>query len=671
MKSNEYRRDIDGLRALAVISVVCYHISPKVLPGGFFGVDIFFVISGYLISLIIFRELERGEFRFGEFYARRVRRIFPALILVLLTCLIFGFFFLFPGEYYHLSKQSLAAMAFLLNIALIYEAGYFDVASYTKPLLHLWSLSVEEQFYLLWPLMLVLAKHLRLRISFLLAIAAACSFLFAGYLGAKNIDLLYFHPFSRFWELLMGAILGYVQNNSSVSEFKTNRGRTRDLLSIVGIGCVLSAFFLLDGKTRHPGISTLLPILGVMTVVLSGQGAIGNRFLALKPLVWVGLISYPLYLWHWPILSYMHVLAHDEPPAWLLWGGGCLAVVLAWGTYQLLELPIRIRFATLTCANYLVLAMSLLFFAAGAIWISGGWITRANMSQSVEASHQKSRMAEKDNLCLQNFPIDKSPYYCRQTSDKTKLIAVIGDSHAHALYPGIAESAESLGYGALLLANTGCPPLLGTAWGRNEAEKTICAGKIEQILRAIERDERLVAIVFATRGPIYISGMGYGAVESHYNYPPLEMWAEDSIGQFEMNPKQVFKNGFENTINVLLKKRIPVVYMLQVPELGFSAEKCIERPVNFNSKIPQCFIYQESYQKRMRSYRDLVMEASANKTNLDLVDPALQLCDGVRCFGSKEGAILYSDDNHISPAGSKLLSALIFEKLKMPGMSNQ
>ncbi|MFO0456883.1 MAG: acyltransferase family protein, partial [Alphaproteobacteria bacterium] len=295
-----YRADIDGLRALAVIAVMIFHAFPSSLKGGFVGVDIFFVISGYLISSIILRDLHAGEFSFAGFYARRIRRIFPALALVMFAVLAFGYFALLADEYMQLGKHVGAGAAFLSNVVLWREAGYFDNASETKPLLHLWSLAVEEQFYILWPALLYLCW--RWRCSTLAVLLTVTALSFAANLASLRYDLslAFYSPFTRFWELSAGAVLAYL----NVTRPLMLRPNLQNAMSWLGLALILAACFGLRKSLSFPGFWALLPVVGACLMIAAGAAAPVNRWLLARPwMVGIGLISYPLYLWHWPLLS--------------------------------------------------------------------------------------------------------------------------------------------------------------------------------------------------------------------------------------------------------------------------------------------------------------------------------------------------------------------------------
>ncbi|MCK9395013.1 MAG: acyltransferase [Methylobacter sp.] len=357
-----YRPDIDGLRALAILSVVIFHAFPKALPGGFVGVDIFFVISGFLISCIIFKSLLRGDFSFTEFYAHRIKRIFPALILVLAACYAFGWIALLPEEFKQLGKHMAAGAGFVQNIILWQESGYFDIASRLKPLLHLWSLSIEEQFYLIYPLLIWGAWRLRLNIL----IMVICTLLLISFglnistIGKHAVET-FFVPQTRFWELLAGSVLAYMQifKLPRFTEWlkrymfhpmifqqpppvERRNAILSNLLSFGGLLLILAAIFGLSKGKLFPGWWALAPVLGAFLLILAGPtGWVNLNILANRLMVFVGLISYPLYLWHWPLLSFARIMESGKTSAIMRISIIALSFLLAWLTYRLIEKPVR------------------------------------------------------------------------------------------------------------------------------------------------------------------------------------------------------------------------------------------------------------------------------------------------------------------------------------------
>jgi peptidoglycan/LPS O-acetylase OafA/YrhL len=337
----KYRPDIDGLRAIGVLSVVVFHAFPRWIPGGFIGVDIFFVISGYLISTIIFENLERGTFSFRVFYARRIKRIFPALLIVLATSLIFGWFGLGLDALKTLGMQIAAGAGFFANFLMWQQSGYFDGLSSSKPMLHLWSLSVEEQFYIVWPFLLWLSWKNKINILLLTLILLAGSFAWNIWEARMDVVADFYSPLTRFYELLIGACLAYISlfNPTLLEKFKAGNGNVQSLLGAAGIA---GGFALVTSNSVFPGWWALLPTLGTAAIIAAGKQAWFNHsILSSRILVWFGLISFPLYLWHWPLIAFAVVKAHGTPPRLMLVFVIALSIALAWLTYTLIERPVR------------------------------------------------------------------------------------------------------------------------------------------------------------------------------------------------------------------------------------------------------------------------------------------------------------------------------------------
>ena len=356
----KYRPDIDGLRAVAVLSVVAFHAFPAWMKGGFIGVDVFFVISGFLISTIIFGNLERGTFSFAEFYARRIKRIFPALILVLSLSLMFGWFSLLPDELNQLGKHVVAGAGFVSNFVLWSESGYFDNSVDTKPLLHLWSLGIEEQFYIVWPFLLWGAWKRQLNFFVVIISLLIGSFILNIWLIHTNPVATFYSPLTRFWELLSGSLLALylLRRSKNISQdshyFPALPGVSRtkskidiqlvlpDVLSFCGMALLIAGFYVINKDLAFPGYWALLPVLGSVMIILAGPKAWFNqKILSGKIFVWFGLISFPLYLWHWPLLSFGRILYFEIPPLKYRVIAVLLSVGLAWLTVKFVERPLR------------------------------------------------------------------------------------------------------------------------------------------------------------------------------------------------------------------------------------------------------------------------------------------------------------------------------------------
>lgn len=351
----KYRPDIDGLRAIAVLAVVIFHAFPSLLQGGFIGVDIFFVISGYLISTIIYENLNNSTFSFLDFYSRRIRRIFPALLFVVIVTFGFGFFLLFSDEFSQLSRLVTGGIGFVANLILWSEAGYFDAATETKPLLHLWSLGIEEQFYIIWPFLLCVAWKRNFNLLFLIVTILSASFIFNIIDIRSDPVATFYSPLTRIWELLFGSLLAWLMvfNKESFESFKfkinsilpsiiKNKNIFSNLLSVSGISLFLIGFFLITKESYFPGFWALIPVLGTVMIIMAGSEAwINQKILSSKIFIWFGLISFPLYLWHWPILSYGRIYFNTIPPAEFRLIAILVSILFAWLTVKYIEKPIR------------------------------------------------------------------------------------------------------------------------------------------------------------------------------------------------------------------------------------------------------------------------------------------------------------------------------------------
>jgi peptidoglycan/LPS O-acetylase OafA/YrhL len=375
-----YRPDIDGLRAVAVLAVVLFHAYRKQATGGFVGVDSFFVISGFLISGIIWDALERDRFRFSGFYGRRIRRLFPALLIVLAACIGYGWIVLLPVELAELGKSTLWGAGFLSNILLWQQAGYFDRDSVTKPLLHLWSLGVEEQFYILWPFALWAVHKTRLnRAGFLLAVLVA-SFILAIWLTGRDSTAAFYSPLTRFWEFASGALIASSATrplsglNAVMTRIRQWQPAIDSWISVIGFALLAGSAALLNERMPFPGIWAVPPVLGSVLIIAAGQRAWLNRVvLSHRVPVYIGLISYPLYLWHWPLISYFDILHFGKAPRELqALGLVAASFVLASATYAFVERPIRFGGAMQAKTVGLVVLMLIVAGGGGGLWQANG-----------------------------------------------------------------------------------------------------------------------------------------------------------------------------------------------------------------------------------------------------------------------------------------------------------
>jgi peptidoglycan/LPS O-acetylase OafA/YrhL len=496
----DYRADIDGLRAVAVLSVVGFHAFPSRIGGGFAGVDIFFVISGYLISGIIFRALQSNRFSYRGFYSRRIRRIFPALITVLSASLAAGALLLFPSEYQELGRQTAAGAGFVANLLFWSESGYFDAAAQLKPLLHLWSLGIEEQFYIFWPLLLAFSYPRTAKLPWLMAALGLLSFVLNVVTVRSDPVADFYSPLSRFWELLLGASFAHAtvfRNTATPGVAAAPAGTSwiarprvvTEALAWLGAMLVAGSLLLLDESQPFPGWLALPPALGTLCIIANPRSSLNRRVLAWRPLVFVGLISYPLYLWHWVLLT---IVQHSR--FWQAGGFGrvplvALSFLLAWLTYELIEKPVRFgRLATRGTAVLAVLC-AVVGMSGAVISVTHGAAFRYPPGVRDFAAFEYDPGTDyREDACEIDADRVEPPYrintVCLDPAmPGARQVVLWGDSHAASLYPGLrALQQQGAKIQIAQLTTGGCPPLLGIRLGK----RARCLEYTEWMLGQIE-----------------------------------------------------------------------------------------------------------------------------------------------------------------------------------------
>jgi len=619
-----YRPDIDGLRALAVLSVVLFHAFPGWLRGGFIGVDVFFVISGFLISSIVLRELQQGVFSFATFYARRVRRIFPALILVLAVCLAFGWLALFPDEYAQLGKHVVGGAGFSANLFYWAQVGYFDTAADTKPLLHLWSLGIEEQFYILWPVLLLLAWKRGLNLVLVAALLAIVSFLVNVGGLAQHASATFYSPASRAWELLLGAGLACLHARPGASLHLMPRLRLAPN-SLAWSGAILLAagLALITREHRFPGWLALLPAVGALLLIGAGPQAWFNRVvLSNRLLVWVGLISYPLYLWHWPLLSFARIVESREPAPAIRAGALLLAILLAWLTYRVLERPLRTgppaRRVAALCALMLACAGG-----GGYIYLNDGLPARKPIQDS-QANQQALIIFEdkaRADACKKRYGFESVYEYCVM-SDATRdpSVVLLGDSHAYHVLYGLMKHYDGIGENLLMLATR--HPYWGVDPNEHPYQKTTQA-MLEMALDM----KSAKTVVFS----------------AHL--------------RFETGPNGAFAiKAARETFRRFLGAGKHVIFMNDVPILGFDPRSCIKRAgvASSATRLP-CAITRAEWDTQIAQHNQVLARFAKEFPQIEWFDASRALCDERFCHAMIDGRLMYRDQDHLSYEGDLLI----------------
>lgn len=623
-----YRPDIDGLRAVAVLSVVLFHAFPGWLRGGFVGVDVFFVISGFLISSILLRELQGGAFSFAGFYARRVRRIFPALILVMAACLAFGWLVLFPDEYRQLGKHVAAGAGFAANLFYWAQVGYFDTAAETKPLLHLWSLGIEEQFYIVWPIVLLLAYKRRMNLLLVALGLGVVSFLVNVGGVAQYPSATFYSPASRAWELLLGAGLACLHARVSsglpvppawlrLPQFSPN------LLAWTGVALLGAGLALITRDHRFPGWPALLPAVGALLVIAAGPAAWFNRMvLSNRLMVWIGLISYPLYLWHWPLLSFAQIVESRVPAPEIRAGAVLLAIVLAWLTWRFVERPLRAAPARAVVAALCVLMLACAA-TAGAIWFKQGLPERQHIQENL--ANQKALVVVEDQAkaaaCKARYGFDSVYQYCAM-SDVTRdpTVVLIGDSHAYHMLFGLTKYYDGLGENLLLLSTRF--PYWGLKSDGNPYQD-ITQGMLE------------LALSLDTVKTVVIS--------THL--------------RFHTSPEaEVTTDAARETFRRFLGAGKHVIFVRDVPAFGFDPRSCLKRAgVASSATRDPCAITRAEWDLQMVHHDAVTARLAREFPQVEWFDSAAPLCDERQCNAMIDGRLMFRDENHLSYEGDLLI----------------
>ena len=650
----KYRSDIDGLRALAVAGVVLFHAFPHKLPGGFTGVDVFFVISGFLISRILYEQCALGTFTFRSFYARRVRRIFPALLTVLLCSLVFGWFALSADQYRLLGKHALSGLGFVINFVLVNEAGYFDVVAETKPLLHLWSLAVEEQYYLLWPCLLLLCWSRKAGVVALIIGLIIASFVVNIVLVNTQSAGAYFLPFGRFWEMLAGSLLAWVTFKASAQSLLLRQSISTQILvantiSIIGLTCVVSGYFAVSKSSAFPGYWALLPVMGSLAIIAAGPHALLNRWLFSHPLaVWGGKISYPLYLWHWPVLSFLRILKGTEPDTTELVIALALSVLLSWLTHVFIEKPAQRNFQNISAIFVRFLPLSA-GMAAGAALIAFSVVSNY---PSVEP--EKFSVASTSARCSESFTSwnKVNDNACRfQQAENT--IAVIGDSHAGHLFDGLAELAAKQGDSVALFPASCQSPLRGISSGfvveGNAEVQTMRANGyllIEQALNYVLQNDQIQNVVLA-------------------HSPRCDVNIKDTTAPHVTEYKAVLENGFKRTLSALHNKHKQVLIVLDNPFLKALPNHCLENRLPLYSQRQPCIETEQEHRENdlVKTYNAVATDLAKRYENVKVVDLASVLCEQGVCKAVINDTLLYKDQSHLSVFGSRYVAPYILQAM--------
>lgn len=638
----KYRPDIDGLRAVAVLSVVAFYAFPGWMKGGFIGVDVFFVISGFLISTIIFENLDKGTFSFSEFYARRIKRIFPALLLVLAVSLAFGWFALLTDEYKQLAKHAMSGIGFVSNLVLWGESGYFDNAAESKPFLHLWSLGIEEQFYFVWPLLCWIFWKLKLRFVSILIVFTIVSFsLNIKVVSSDRVDAFY-SPFTRFWELLLGAQLAYmtIYFNSILVSIHRN-AYVANGLSFVGLLSLAIGLVLVNKDASFPGYWALIPVIGAVLIILAGPNSFLNRYiLANKISVFFGLISFPLYLWHWPLLTFLHIVERGTPDRHLRLTAVVVSVILAWLTYRFIERSVRSSSGN----RYVVtlITVSALIFSAGfVIYSQNGFpdrkvVTNSEFSENVQYQFMGPIWAyTKNEICLSEHPYKDQDslawWFCMKSTKNPTTILLLGNSYTNQLYPGFVKNPK-LSHHTVLSIGT-CS--VG-ADGSGNDPRNPCYGN-----RAKEQTDFIDQIIKSASSLKFVI-----------------------LDGLERTPSSEYIGRVLDRISFLERQGLQVIVFVPHLKPDFHPKACFKSPLKQNSR--DCLISSSERQNVLDGFMPLIKAIEESGSNTLVFDQNDVFCDRKdgNCSFVRDGLPLHRDERHTSEYASILLQDYFTEWAK-------
>jgi peptidoglycan/LPS O-acetylase OafA/YrhL len=644
-----HRAEIDGLRAVSVVPVILFHAGFSTFQGGFVGVDVFFVISGFLITSLIWGDLERGQFSIADFYERRARRILPALFVMMLACLVAAWVWMTPPDMRKFAQTVIAVPLFASNILLSMTSGYFDTSSELKPLLHTWSLAVEEQYYLFFPLLLMWLGRLGkngLSVVFV-ALAVASLALAEWGLGVKP-DYVFFLLPTRIWELLIGALLAFQLQHAEAAP-----KLLRQCLSAAGLGLILLATFAFDEYTPFPSVYALVPTVGAALVIgFAGPDTWTGRLLSQRLLVGIGLISYSAYLWHQPLFAFARYTWPElHHSAWML-GLSLMSMVLAYLTWRFVETPMRHRS---------FMTRQQVFLGSGVIcllFIAVGFAGHRDMVPTRWALHHPG-------LINRTLPVDKGPTQdcsaltraigeasCTMVGHGSRTMVIWGDSHAIALEAGVQALPDTTIY---ILSHPGCPPLAGVRRFDGFGSSLTC-GSFEALQRYTAFVESLhpQTLVMVGRWTLYLRGWHKAAGELQRQHHFLSDGDEAAaLGSMDYRI-QMLTRHLQDTA----ARFAPHTKVIVLSQPADYAE------VNFQHIQLNDFVGDA---ERLRAWHQPETAALAPlkaTAGVQVLDIKQLFCDPSTCATRRQGTLLYKDDNHLSPFGASLVWGAIAQAVQ-------
>jgi len=662
-----YRPEIDGLRAIAVLPVILFHAGFSVFSGGFVGVDVFFVISGYLITSILISEMGSGNFSILKFYERRARRILPALFVVMLACLPFAWMWMLPQQFKDFSESLVAVVIFASNILFWREEGYFAGPAELKPLLHTWSLAVEEQYYLLFPIFLLLFWRLGRNWLLAIIILLALGSLALSEWGWRNAASANFYlaP-TRAWELLAGSICAFLTNGPEQ--------RSSNLLSLTGLVLILFSIFQYDEHTPFPSVYALAPVGGTALIILfAGRRTLVARLLSTAPFVGIGLISYSAYLWHQPLFAFARLRSLTEPSAMLMAGLALASLVLAWVTWLFIETPFRKKtFALLSGRRALFATSGVTGIAFVCFGLSGiladGFKGRINENAMRYAEPATGPPFTPDGCAFEtraNFKPPQHPIQKCAERNASELIDVmlIGDSHGTMIYEVLGPELRQKNIGYYEYQLFACPPVPGLVRYEGKAKSGIPCGAMHEDAFKYARDANISTIVLVGRFPFYLAGQGFdngeGGIESAEEHL---VDAEGHAASSWNNPlrRQRVLDAYNKEIRQLAE-HFNVVLVYPIPEAGWDVPGQVFKKAHLYNGNTDLSTSYEVYLDRAGPVIGLFNQLTDELPNVHAARVQEVLCSQStgRCVNSDALGVYYNDDDHLSKFGARAVAPVV------------
>lgn len=655
--SLSYLSHVDGLRAVAVLSVIGFHAAPSLMPGGFVGVDIFFVISGFLITSILRREMAERTFRLTNFLARRARRIVPALACVILASFVAAYLILSPEQMTEFGKSLSATALFWANFHFYKTTDYFSSSAQTRALLHTWSLSIEEQFYIVWPLVLLfLTTWLPRKAALGIVVAAIlASFTLFQINIASSHTYSFYMPHTRAWELLLGALLAL-----SIHDIILPRWASQ-ALAIVGLTAIAVSAFVLSDTSPYPGSAALFATLGTAAVIVACNGQTNNivgRVLSLKPIVWIGLISYSLYLWHWPVLTFARLQSPSELSLIMLAALLMISVALAWFSWRYIETPFRGRTGELRLSMRAALASAAsILIAVAAVGVSikvgHGWPWRLDdtaqtvYEQMAAGNPLRARCDGTENISRADCGFGRT-----LQSGESYDIAIFGDSNADHFVPMVARLAKAQGISGRQVTQSTCAPLLGV-WRVKQPpwRVDLCLEYQKGIIKFVEENPKLKLAILAANWTSYQQGLGNNGLDL----------LTAKTGAKTKSPHSL-EHLLKTTTDYLTARGVNVLILGQVPHWSKKKTLPIDCAIDAKRKgtdTRACGISADTVRQRLAISNKAIQDIASRSSNITAVLGTDLLCDVRECYAMMDGVFLYRNRGHLNRFGSETLAKYI------------